>query len=128
MSFQFVAERSSVILVAWQLLTFWLAAGAAVVAGEGQTVEYLGRSADDEQAVWGQVLEFEDELIGPQAGDLLIDWRTEVIGLEVWGSEVDWMTEVIGLEVERLWVSWEVSSRRPATPLERRRPWASLGA
>ena len=89
MSSQFVAERSSVILVAWLLLTFCPAAGAAVVAGEGQTVGYLGRSADDEQAVWEQVLEFEDELIGLEVGGSLIDWRTEVIGLAVYGLEVD---------------------------------------
>ena len=76
-------------MVAWQLLTFCPAAGAAGVAGEGQTVEYLGRSADDEKAVWEQVWEFEDELIGPEVEGSLIDWRTEVIGLEVLGLEVD---------------------------------------
>ena len=52
MSFQLVAVRSLVILVAWQLLMFWLTAAAAVVVGEGQPVSYLGRSAFDESAVW----------------------------------------------------------------------------
>ena len=40
------------ILVAWQLLMFWLTAAAAVVVGEGQPVSYLGRSAFDESVVW----------------------------------------------------------------------------
>ena len=44
------------ILVAWQLLMFWLIAGAAVVV-EGQPVSYLGRSAFDESAVWEPIPE-----------------------------------------------------------------------
>ena len=84
MSFQSAAERSSVILVAWQLLMFWLAGVAAVVVGEAQTVEYLERSADDEQAVWGPELTV-------QILEEVSEFEVEVIELEAWRLQVYWM-------------------------------------